>query len=89
MYAGRATLYETKTPDLLLSQMAGAVSAPRLQVSYVLSVENRFKRLKDWRRVLICYDRYLQVFLAVIVLTATALIWISINDFETSAPKGF
>ncbi|WP_415512451.1 hypothetical protein [Acetobacter papayae] len=34
-----------------------------------------FGRLKDWRRVATCYDRFLTVFFSAICLAATVMLW--------------
>jgi hypothetical protein len=35
-----------------------------------------FGRLKDWRRVAMCFDRCSKVFLSAIALAATVLFWL-------------
>ena len=39
-------------------------------------IENRFGRLKDWRRVAMRYDRCPKVFLSAIALAATVMFWL-------------
>ena len=39
-------------------------------------VENRFAKLKDWRRIAMRYDRCAHTFMAAITIAATMLFWL-------------
>ena len=40
-------------------------------------IENMFERLKDWRRIVMRYDRCAHTFMSAILLTGTVLFWIN------------
>jgi transposase len=39
-------------------------------------IEIMLGRLKDWRRIATCYDRFLTVFFSALCLAATVLFWL-------------
>ena len=45
-------------------------------------VERMFGRLKDWRRISMCYDRYAHTFISAICVAATFIFWFPVLSLE-------
>ena len=80
----RNGLKDMEIEPCIPSRKSRKTSIPYDRSRYKLrhKIENMFGRLKDWRRISMCYDRYAHTFISAICVAATFIFWFPVLSLE-------